>query len=394
MASYDYITSTGLVLPDTGELRQEVEGEWRDAFGQDLVTSPETPQGVLITAEVEARDAVVRNNAELANQINPDYASGIFLDAIWALTGGARLPATYSQVAGVVLSGTPGTIIQAGAEIASVTTGAVFRLLGTVQLGAGGAATGSFACIYQGPIGAPPGTLTEIRTAVLGWETVTNPTAAVLGVLEESDTAARRRRRLTLALQGRQTPEAVQSLLADLPSYRSHTFRENVTNAPLTIDGVTLAPHSIYVCADGATDADVAAALLEAKGDGCAWNGGTTVNVIEPISGQSYAVQFDRPAVIGVFVRVTARFNGLDGQTIIEDAIEQYASGTMAGETGLVVGGSLSPFELAGAVNRVEPRIFVTLVELSTDGINYAVQTIAANVSQLIAISNVQVVEI
>lgn len=393
MASYEYITSTGVVLPDTGDLRQEVEGEWRDAFGQDLVTSPETPQGVLITAEIEARDAVVRNNAELANQINPDYASGIFLDAIWALTGGARLPATYSQAAGVVLAGTPGTIVQAGAEIASVTTGAVFRLLGTVQFGAGGAATGSFACIDPGPIGALPGTLTEIRTAVLGWETVTNPTAAVLGSLEEGDTAARRRRRLTLALQGRQTPEAVQSLLADLPGYRSHTFRQNVTNAPLTVDGVTLAPHSIYVCVDGATDAAVAKALLESKGDGCDWNGATVVNVIEPISGQSYAVQFDRPAVIGVFVRVTARFNGLDGQTIIEDAIEQYASGTMAGETGLVVGGSLSPFELAGAVNQVEPRIFVTLVELSTDGINYAVQNIAANVSQLIAISDVQVLE-
>lgn len=59
-------------------------------FGQDLDISPETPQGVLITMETENRDAIVRNNAELANQINPDLAGGVFLDAIWALMGGAR----------------------------------------------------------------------------------------------------------------------------------------------------------------------------------------------------------------------------------------------------------------------------------------------------------------
>lgn len=96
MADYQFITSQGVIIPDTSTLRDDVESEFKSVFGQDLDVSPETPQGALITMEVENRDAIVRNNAELANQINPDLAGGIFLDAIWALMGGQRFDATHS----------------------------------------------------------------------------------------------------------------------------------------------------------------------------------------------------------------------------------------------------------------------------------------------------------
>lgn len=94
MADYQFITSQGVIVPDTSTLRDDVENEYRSVFGQDLDVNPETPQGALITMEVENRDSVARNNAELANQINPDLAGGIFLDAIWALMGGQRFDAS------------------------------------------------------------------------------------------------------------------------------------------------------------------------------------------------------------------------------------------------------------------------------------------------------------
>jgi len=70
----------------------------------------------MITAEVEARDNVARNNADLANQINPDLAGGVFLDAIWSLTAGGRIAATRSTLQGVVLTGQAGTVIRSGAR--------------------------------------------------------------------------------------------------------------------------------------------------------------------------------------------------------------------------------------------------------------------------------------
>lgn len=91
MADYHYITRQGVIVPDTADLRQGVEKDFYAAFGQDIDLSPETPQGALVTMEIENRDAMVRNNAELANQINPDIAGGIFLDAIWALMGAVVL---------------------------------------------------------------------------------------------------------------------------------------------------------------------------------------------------------------------------------------------------------------------------------------------------------------
>lgn len=214
---------------------------------------------------------------------------------------------------------------------------------------------------------AAAGSITTIVDPVLGWEGVSNPLDGVPGESEQSDGDLRDLRRRTLALQGISTPEAVISAVSALPNVRSLQFRENVTNATATIDGVTLGPHSVWVAVDGGLDSDVAMALLENKTAGAGWNGATSVTVTEPHSGQSYQVRFDRPAEIQVLVRVTVRQGAsvVDPQTSIPQAIVDYAEGRIDGERGFVVGAAVSPFELAGAVNRQFPGLFVTRVEVA-----------------------------
>src|ERR1700753_1714778 len=112
--SYQYILPTGTVVPDTSGLLSDVQSEYRAVFGADLIVTPDTPQGVLIAAEALARTEVVNNNAALANQINPNIAGGVFLDAIGFLTGIQRTAATSTVVPNVTLSGVPGTVIAAG----------------------------------------------------------------------------------------------------------------------------------------------------------------------------------------------------------------------------------------------------------------------------------------
>lgn len=384
MAEYEYLTQTGVILPDTADLRTEVEGEFREAFGSDLDVSPETPQGVLITAETLARDGVVRNNAALANQINPNIAGGVFLDAIWGLTGGQRVAATPSIVRDVTLTGVPGTIVPAG-SIASVgSEGAQFVLLSSVVL-TGGTGVGIFQSVELGAIAAPIGTLSQIVTGVLGWETVNNPLAAEVGRDEESDIASRIRRRLTLAVQGITLPEAIMSGLYTVEGVRSAVFRENVTSAPITIEGVTLAPHSVFVAVDGGTDEAVATMLLRKKSIGADWNGNTTVPVTEPLTGQVYDVMFSRPDLIPILVRVTIRGGSSfpDVPALVRQAMVDYANGLQEGETGFVVGQDVSAFELASAVNRVAPTLHVTDVTLSTDGITYSSASIPITIEQL-----------
>ena len=142
MANYQYIDSTGVIIPDTGDLLTTVQDEYRQAFGEDMPLEPSTPQGTLITGETLARDAVVRNNAAVANQISPNIAGGVFLDAIWALTGGQRVAATRSTVA-ATLTGVSGTVIPQG-SIAATGAGDQFQTVSTVTIGIGGTVSANF----------------------------------------------------------------------------------------------------------------------------------------------------------------------------------------------------------------------------------------------------------
>lgn len=385
MADYQYLTETGVILPDTADTLEMVRSEFRTAFGNDLDVSAETPQGVLITGEVLARDAFLRNNADVANQINPNIAGGIFLDAIWGITGGQRFKATPSFIRGAILTGVPSTIIPAGALASVGAAGAQFQLITPVVLANDGTGLGVFQSVDLGPVAASIGALNQIVTGVLGWETVINPYEAELGLPEESDLAARVRRRVTLALQGVALPEAIVSGVNDLPGVRSMAFRENPTNAPVVIDGQNLVAHSIYVCVDGGLDNDIGLMLLRKKSSGAAWNGNTTVQVTEPYSGQVYDVKFSRPAAIPIFMQVYVKAGApyADVPATVKNAILSYAAGEQDGEEGFVVGGDVSAFEIAGAVNRAAAPVYVTNVLLSTDGVTFSTATIPISIGQI-----------
>lgn len=365
MAPYSYLVETGVIVPDTSELLTEVQNEWRQAFGNDLAVTPNTPQGVIITMEALARDGVVRNNAAVANQINPDLAGGVFLDALMALYGNGRIPASPSLIVGVEVTGVAGVLIPAGSRARQGMTGPVFQTTGAVSIGAGGTGLATFQALEDGPIAVPAGALDTIVTGVLGWDTVTNPLAAIPGVARESDAAARTRRRLTLGLRGVALPEAIISGLYEVTGVRSVQFRENVTNAPLVLTGsITLVPHSIIAIVQGGTDDDVAEALLAKKSLGAAWNGTTTVNATDPASGQVYAVKFQRPEVITTYAAFEVEQGSFvgDATLAIRAAVVAYAEGLQEGEEGLQIGADVTAYELGGAVARVAPGLVIRSV--------------------------------
>lgn len=365
--AYEYLTNEGIIKPDTSDTLAEVQEVFRDALGADLPTDPATPQGVLITAFTEERDSAASLMAQVANQINPDIAGGIWLDAIWSLMGGSRYPAERSILNNVALAGVPGTLIPAGSFATATTSNILFRTQTAVTLDVSGNATVTFESVETGAYPVAIGGLDAVASSVLGWETVDNPSAAILGRPAESDVSARRRRRRTLAIQGASVPEAIQSAVYNLDGVRSLSFRENITDATIVIDGINIVEHSIYMVVDGGSDDEIAFALLANKTLGANYNG-TLHQVTEPYSGEVYDVRFDRPDEIILFVRVTARRSVIDLPSAIPDAVMQYADGELDGDSGLETGKDVSPFEISGAINQVYPSINVTKVELSTDG--------------------------
>lgn len=392
---YEYIEGTGTVLPDTTDLLTTVENEFRVALGPTLNTDPATPQGRLISTEVTARDTYLRNMAGLANQINPNIAEGVFLDAIWALTGGQRIAQSKTVVSAVVVAGVATTLIPAGSQ-ARTSAGDIFETLGDVTLDALGQGVVNFAAIEYGPVPCDALTLDTPISGILGWESVINPDEGVLGRAAESDVAARLRRMQTLALQGVALPEAIISGVMDVEGVKSLSFRENVTSAPQVIDGVNLVAHSIFVCVDGGSDLDVATAILAKKSLGADYNGAVTVAVTDPASGQIYNVKFSRPALVGIKARATVRvFNTVaDPATTVRTAMLNYARGEIEGERGFTVGASVSPFELAGAVNITAPGIYVQKMEIAKLADAFAVAEIPLTIQQLatLAAGDIEVV--
>lgn len=368
MADYEYIVDTGVIVPDTSDLLAAAQNEFKTAFGADLIVTPDTPQGVLATARADARDSVVRNNAALANQINPNLAGGTALDAICALTALERTAATKSTVI-ATLTGVAGTMIPAGST-AKTTAGNVFSSAASVVLDGSGTATVQFIANEYGPIPVGVAALNKIVSAVLGWENITNAAVATLGQLIQSDQSLRGLRKVTLAGQGVGISEAIISELYKVPGVQSLKYRENPTGVSVVFDTVTLVKNSVYACVNGGTNLDIATALLEKKSSGSDWNGAVSVVVTEPSSGQPYTIKFDRPTAIPLKVRATVSTNStlVNPSVVVPLAILDYVNGLQEGELGFVVGNNVSPFELSGAVNREYPGIYVQNMELSTDG--------------------------
>jgi len=389
--AYQYITPTGTVVPDTETILAEVQAEYQGIFGADLVVTPDTPQGMLITADALARTQEVQNNAALANQINPNIAAGTFLDAILALTGVQRLAATQTVVPDVTLTGVTGTIIPAGSQ-ASTSSGILFESASEVTI-SGGTATVDFIAVDYGPISCDVDDLNQIVSNINGWETVLNSVAGTLGQSVQSDQAARAMRLNTLAFQGVALAEAITSALYNVPGVLSLNFQENTAATTQVINGITMVAHSVWACVDGGTDLDVAAALLENKSLGAAWNGGTSVSVVEPSSGQTYTVKFDRPDPVEFLVRVTTS----NGNAVnIKNTIIAWMNGLVDGLPGLTVGEDVSPFSISAAINSLYPTYFISKVELTDDTMTPAWSTdtlvIAVDEIAFTQLSNITVV--
>ncbi len=360
--AYDPISQTGVILVDTSELRDEVAQEWKDRFGQDLDTSPETPQGIQITAEALQRAGVLSANAKIANQINPNIAGGVFLDAIAALTGLERTSATRTTV-NATITGVSGAIIPAGSRAS--TGDDEFELVSSVTIPPSGEIIGSFQSVEFGAIPCPAGALNTIVDGVLGWETVENAEAGVLGKDREGDSPFRKKRLRTIALQGLRTPEAIKSRLGALRDVKSFSFLENISSEEETIEGIPMKPHSIWLCVHGGKDEDVARAIFQSRSVGSGMNGNIVVDVVDDVSGQMYFVRFDRAIEIPVAVRVTIKVASSqltgDPESQIKKAILDYANGETE-EDGFVVGADVSIFEIAGAIAQIG-GVFVSQIE-------------------------------
>lgn len=370
--SYNYIQESGVVIADTASIKDEVTQEYLLNFGDDLDTKNDIAD-ILISSDTTTRSNIQQILALFANQINPRIAGGKFLDSLWALTEGERSQATSTTVVADIV-GVAGTLIPAS-SVAVTTAGDRFELIADITIPVSGTIQASFASETKGSIPCPANSLTSIGDGgVLGWETVNNSSAGVLGVDTQSDISARADRILTLSKASKGTVNSIISGIYSLADVNSLIFRKNDASTSEVIDNVTLLPKSLYLCVDGGDNEEIARALEEYKSIGSAYNhaGGInqTVTFTSSASGQDYTVLFDRPNIIPIKIKIIVKVgsSAIDTTAEIKNSILEYVNSEVR-SNGFKVGVDVSPLELSANV-AVDTGSFVSDCQITKVSVN------------------------
>jgi len=302
------ITDQGIIAPSTQEVLNGVWAMFREAFGDDLNQSQDTPQGQLVVSLTAIIQDERNQMIQLMNQIDPQYSRGIWQDAIGELYFLTRQQNTFST-SPITLEGLVGTVVQTGFQIGDQ-AGNIWETTGDFIIDTGGSITGTVQCLTAGAIEAASNTITNIIVALSGLDRVTNPSAATAGLDEESRENFEIRREESVAANAKNTDAAVRGAIANLPSVVDVWVKSNPTDETVNF-GSTNYPvirNSILISVVGGTDYDIAWQALVKAGTGCSFNGNTEVTVYDtdtfPVDAPDYQVKFLRPSMVTVKYRV------------------------------------------------------------------------------------------
>lgn len=377
MANFVYLDNNGIITADTSDIKTEVQAEMQAALGADISLEDGTPQGRLIDMETEARSQVAINNAYVSNMWNFTQASGLALDAWGANFGLEREGAASSRVTATI-TGIAGTVISQNSK-ASTADGYLFYAENNITIGLGGTATATFLSVEKGAIPCAANSLTKIIDGTLGWESINNTSPAILGNSRQSDASFKQEFYNSGLFGGFSLWEDYENALNKVENVISSYVIDNGEASAVTVDGVSIAAHSLYACVDGGNNTDVATALLSRKSAGCNWTGNTTVPVVEPISGQTYTVKFDRPTEISIKSAVTINTDNVSAdnpQTIIQQAVYDYINK-------LKVGADVYPFQLAAVITEALSGVKITALTINKSGGTPATTPITIHINEV-----------
>jgi len=387
------VSGTGITPTTLDQYIALLETAFKNVFGQDLDVSSETPQGQLIGiiafSLTQTDEGLV--SAYSATSIFAGF--GQQLDALFSTLGVPRNAAQRSVV-NVDLTGVATTLIPAGTRAKTI-NGDEFRLIEDAQLDGSGNLSTSMESVVTGAIPAEIGELTSIVDIVVGWETITNPTAAVLGVPEETDSDYRARYQRELSKNAIAPIESIVGRVSTVTGVSDVAAGENDTSAPLAVNGVTIPPHSVAVVVEGGTDQEIAEQIQIAKTGGTGTDGDVTVPIT--YTGGMIDIKFYRSTDIPFELDLNVTFSPTapgNAVALIKERIEEYVNGSLEGfdqnifETdGINIGETLYEARLFTPINSV-PGVIVNTISLKLKSGGGGIPSIAAKLNEKVILES------
>lgn len=309
------LTSRGYVAERLDTIISSLDAGFRGIYGNDINTDPDSPDGQMIGLIAQIRADLEELGETIYRALDPDTASGAWLEQRAAYAALTRRGARYSYLRSVILTGAARAILPAGA-IVSDGNQARWRLVADVVLGADGSARADFRSELLGAFAVPADTPLTVETITLGWSGATTSAAAEVGTEEETDPDLRARFFRARARTAQNSAEGIESAIGELADVRQVIVLENTGNET-DADGVP--GHSLNVIVDGGMDDAIARVIFERKTGGTGLMGDVSVAVPDA-RGRNRLMRFDRPDIIecAAYIEVTRKvgFTAVDAESI------------------------------------------------------------------------------
>ncbi len=329
------ITDAGIVRPTFENVLGYCQSAYRGIYGQDVYLGADSQDGQLVALWANSIHDANGETVAAYNAFSPATARGAGLSSVVKTNGIRRKSATYSTV-DLLIVGQVGSVITEGAVRDA--NGLRWNLPESVTIPRAGQIRVTATCSVLGAVAAPTGTITSIATPTLGWQSVTNPSAAAPGLPIETDSQLRRRQALSTGLPAQTALEAMAGAILAIQGVNRLRVYENDGNVP---DANGIPAHALAVIVEGG-DADNIAALIAAKKTPGVGTYGDILVTRKDAYGIAHPIRFSRTVLTKVAWQVSLRAR--DGYTVdvrsaIQSALAAYTNGLGIGEGQSLAGG-------------------------------------------------------
>ncbi|HDR1130492.1 TPA: baseplate J/gp47 family protein [Pasteurella multocida] len=292
------LVESGIVIERLDSILERVEQGFKRIYGQNINIDPDTPDGQMIGILGQIKVDLEELAEDVYRQLDPDLATGAWLEQRVAYAGLVRRKASYSYLRSVILTGDPYTEINN--LIVSDTNKTRWILEQKATLNESGSARADFRSEELGAFSLNANTQLTIETITLGLNSVTTSVDAEIGIEEETDSQLRQRFSKSRAKNAINSAEAIEGEIGDLADVKQVIVLENNTSQT---DSIGISPHSINVVVEGGNETDIAQVIYKNKGAGIGLQGQTSVNLM--INGKQRAIKFDKATPVDVHISMT-----------------------------------------------------------------------------------------
>jgi len=306
IADLIYVDASGLNYPDYPTVLDYLKEEYRTIYGADTYLEADSQDGQWISIMALAIYDTIQVASAVYNSFSPLTAQSDALSRNVKINGIRRLDASFSTVDVTLIGQAGATIINGQVEDVQ---NQKWNLPASVVIPVGGEITVTATANEIGAKTAAIGSVNKIATPTLGWQSVTNESAATIGDAVESDAELRVRQAVSTALPSLTvldgTIGAVASV-AGVSRFKGYENDSNVTDA----DGIPA--HNIAIVVEGGDAQAIGNAIAIKKTAGTGTFGTTSVTTFDRY-GVPNTINFFRPTTATIGVEIT--INPLNGFT-------------------------------------------------------------------------------